>query len=529
MAASEFTDQWFTNDGLLVRSDDYNGAAVTLDQVLARGQTLVFNVNGTEFTLDGPLPDEGSIAVGEGVEFYVFLDSVGLYFDMPVVEPLFGLLDGVATVELREGDAVLASTEIAYENHHHLALRPGDVISAELMLTDQFGVEQPAVDATDTTPALIEIGGEWCEPSLALARDFEAYEDALGDMMRALTFMAQDVGGGAMDPVEARNYALRFDLDGPILTGDIVNRIWGAESIPRFVLVDQVTGEVLDAFSGVNMADPGRSAAEHALKLLQDFELDQGALPGLERVGGDGQDLLYGSVRADALRGGGGADMLDSGLGDDLLAGGSGADVLVAGRGDDLLAGQDGHDILRGQAGDDRLRGGEGDDQMAGGGGRDRMFGGEGADHMYGARSHDLLRGGDQADQLYGERGDDRLFGDADNDWLYGGLGDDRLFGGDADDVLNRGAGSDRLTGGAGVDQFDFLTGFGRAVITDFELGGDLLVIDLELAGGRDLAQLTDEARLRGDDLILDLGGDQTIVLKGVDDAAALLETMFAY
>lgn len=89
-----------------------------------------------------------------------------------------------------------------------------------------------------------------------------------------------------------------------------------------------------------------------------------GAANGAAQAGGNGADLLTGTVADEALAGDNGADTL-SGL--------DGADTLGGGNGSDLLAGGAGIDSLEGGAGADTLDGGAGDDLLTGGLGGDRF------------------------------------------------------------------------------------------------------------------------------------------------------------
>ncbi|MGV3548548.1 lipase family protein [Rhizobium sp.] len=142
--------------------------------------------------------------------------------------------------------------------------------------------------------------------------------------------------------------------------------------------------------------------------------------------------------------------------------------------------------FILGLSGRDRIRGGAGDDFISGGAGNDRLKGGRGDDHLVG----DIARK----------------------------MGNDRLIGGMGDDVLDADRGHDRLTGGLGADVFRILAGNGRDVIDDFSGAcGDGDVIDLTAVGRIDgWAEL--EARITegSNKLILDLGGNNALVLKGL-------------
>ena len=97
------------------------------------------------------------------------------------------------------------------------------------------------------------------------------------------------------------------------------------------------------------------------------------------------------------------------------------------------------------------------------------MEGNEGNDTLYGAKDNDTVSGNDGNDVINDDRGNDLLDGNAGNDVVNGGAGDDLLFGA---------VGADTLTGGAGDDQFLLVAGNGSDLVTDFEDGQDLLVLD---------------------------------------------------
>ena len=173
-------------------------------------------------------------------------------------------------------------------------------------------------------------------------------------------------------------------------------------------------------------------------------------------------------------------------------------------------------------AGRDKLFGGGGDDTIFASNGNDRLFGGRGNDELDGGEGNDKLFGGAGNDTLDGRFGKDRLVGGAGNDELRTDGAGDILEGGDGDDELfivgKIGDDGSTLTGGAGSDVF-YLRTDGHHVITDFELGVDLLA-----------------TRLRFDDLTIEGGTDATfhtywggeIVLLGIS-AADLTSDDFLY
>jgi Ca2+-binding RTX toxin-like protein len=253
-------------------------------------------------------------------------------------------------------------------------------------------------------------------------------------------------------------------------------------------------------------------------------------------TGTEGDDILVGSVLADAIDGRAGDDNIVARSGDDLIEGGSGDDHILAGTGNDTVRGGAGDDLIFGAAGNDALSGGQGNDRLFGEDGEDILFGDEGDDALSGGAGSDLLAGGAGADSLAGDDGDDRLSGNegadilsggagndilsgdagADslaggfgNDVLSGGTGDDRLAGDDADDWLSGDAGVDTLTGGAGNDT---LSGDAGADSLAGGTGNDVL------SGGAGADLLSGDA---GDDR-LD-GGEGADTLTGGDGADTLL------
>lgn len=210
---------------------------------------------------------------------------------------------------------------------------------------------------------------------------------------------------------------------------------------------------------------------------------------------------------ADRLVGDGGADRIFGRGGDDRLLGGGGSDRLAGGSGDDRLLGQRGEDVLRGGRGSDVLKGGPQDD---------RLFGGPGAD---------LLRGNPGDDRLLGQKGRDTLKGGSGHDLLKGGAKPDRLFGDKGRDRLDGGRGPDELTGGRGADVFVFRDG--RDSITDFRPGaGDRIALDDRLwSGDLDAREVVGRfAARRGDDLVLDFGHGDRLLMESFDQTGGLAD-----
>jgi Ca2+-binding RTX toxin-like protein len=56
--------------------------------------------------------------------------------------------------------------------------------------------------------------------------------------------------------------------------------------------------------------------------------------------------------------------------------------------------------------------------------------------------------------------------------------GNDSITGGAGNDSINAGAGNDFMAGNAGADTFQFTANFGNDIVSDFNLGEDLIEID---------------------------------------------------
>ncbi|MEP3846646.1 MAG: calcium-binding protein [Paracoccaceae bacterium] len=241
--------------------------------------------------------------------------------------------------------------------------------------------------------------------------------------------------------------------------------------------------------------------------------------------GGSGNDTLRGNSGEDSVDGGTGNDSLTGAAGDDTLKGGDGNDTLDGGADDDDLSGGDGNDSLNGGAGDDSLFGNSGDDTVLGGDGNDSLTGFHGEDELKGGKGHDTLEGHNEDDILYGNsgnddlsggNGNDNLRGGGDNDTIKGDAGNDVIFGGGGADLLNGGAGNDTLTGNGGDDVFVFNDGFGNDVVTDFDIGRD--VIDLsDVSSISDWADLQENMNQNGDNVIIEGSSGNDIELTDLD------------
>ncbi len=158
---------------------------------------------------------------------------------------------------------------------------------------------------------------------------------------------------------------------------------------PGFITQDEESSGVIDVTSIFGDSDTRAyllDAQVHALTGVP-ATVEQGQLllmtvdtPFL--IGGNGDDILFGSAANEVLRGFNGNDRADAGSGNDQLYGGNGNDVLNGGAGNDQLFGENGTDRLDGGAGNDRIEGGNGNDVLIGGAGDDVLVGGRGDDQF---------------------------------------------------------------------------------------------------------------------------------------------------
>ncbi|CAN7475237.1 hypothetical protein LJR219_003220 [Phenylobacterium sp. LjRoot219] len=207
-------------------------------------------------------------------------------------------------------------------------------------------------------------------------------------------------------------------------------------------------------------------------------------------LAGAGDDTVIGNAAGNLVSGAAGGDVIFGHGGGDSLSGGEGSDYLRGGEGDDSLAGGGGFDDMQGNTGQDTLVGGDGGDWVLGGQGDDRVSGQAGDDIINGNLGYDVCDGGDGDDVVRGGQGDDILHGDAGVDWLSG----DR--------------GNDTLSGGAGADIFHSSATAGLDLVTDFSRAdGDRIQLDAGTAYS---------LRQQGGDTVIDMGGDNRLVLVGV-------------
>lgn len=97
---------------------------------------------------------------------------------------------------------------------------------------------------------------------------------------------------------------------------------------------------------------------------------------------------------------------------------------------------------------------------------------------------------------------------------LLGNAGDNKISGLGGNDELRGQKGNDVLTGGADMDTFYFFRNNGRDVITDFEAGVDHISL-YSVRDKDDFERLS--IRQAGDDVVIDLAGNNQLVLRDIE------------
>lgn len=100
-----------------------------------------------------------------------------------------------------------------------------------------------------------------------------------------------------------------------------------------------------------------------------------------------------------------------------------------------------------------------------------------------GTELRDRLVGGSADQTFLGLGGNDLILARGGNDIIFGGPGDDRIYAGQGDDIIDGGPGFDRIWSGPGADTIFLRSAEGFDTIGDFEIGLDLIVVDLPGVG----------------------------------------------
>ena len=258
-------------------------------------------------------------------------------------------------------------------------------------------------------------------------------------------------------------------------------------------------------------------------------------------IGGDGRDILDGGTGSDTLLGGTGDDTyaVDSATDRIIDSPGTGIETVIAsvnwdlrrqslnssitntgldhlilignannGVGnslnniikgnelDNILYGLEGDDTLYGNGGNDRLIGGDGNDTLDAGEGNNRISARDGTNTIYAGAGNDIvtvgngnnnIQVGNGANEITSGNGDNLIYGGIDSDRITTGAGNDSIYAGEGNNYVSAGAGNNVVYSGSGSDLFVLSPGSGMTVITQFDIGRDLL----SLTGGLTFAQLS--------------------------------------
>ena len=225
------------------------------------------------------------------------------------------------------------------------------------------------------------------------------------------------------------------------------------------------------------------------------------------KVGGPGNNRMYGTPARDVMVGGHGHDFIAGLGGDDLFCGGAGSDIVFAGPGRDRTDGGTGFDLVSWNTptahgvraslgkrraigeGLDTWRGIEG---FAGSPGRDRLVGSPRDDLILGIGGADRIEGGQGDDLITGNEGPDKLFGGPGRDCASYYFSDQRVW-------ANLAKGKAR---GDGIDRLFSFTGLEGIPQSEYVFDGDVLIGD-----GADNFFFG----LAGDDWILGGGGNDYV------------------
>lgn len=226
-------------------------------------------------------------------------------------------------------------------------------------------------------------------------------------------------------------------------------------------------------------------------------------------------NVTFGADTAETFTGDSGVQYVHARDGADYIALLGGNDGVAAGAGIDTVLGGDGNDLMYGNLGSDLLSGGSGADTIFGGQNDGPATAGSDDSYLAFRSGIETIVGGDGGDALYGNLGADLVRGGGGVDQLFGGQDADTLSGGAGNDSLNGNKGADQLVGGDGLDYFIFGAGSGQDTIADFTYFTDYLMIQSNVNGSgiTSFATLAARATQVGSDVVIDLGGGNTVTL----------------
>jgi Ca2+-binding RTX toxin-like protein/subtilisin-like proprotein convertase family protein len=239
--------------------------------------------------------------------------------------------------------------------------------------------------------------------------------------------------------------------------------------------------------------------------------------------GTNGNDNLVGGAGNDIISGGTGNDTIKGNLGSNLLTGGAGDDIFVISKNPgeaDIIADFEAFDSLQF---DGFTSGTKVSDFSYIEEGNSATFDlGDGQKLTFqNAKAADILHYLSYANVISvtnsynGTAANEKIMlsTSADSKVINGGDGDDLISGGDGDDIINGGKGNDILRGGKWFDIFEIDKNPGdKDTILDFAIND---MVDSVVLKGFASDRLSDyQATQSGNDVIIDLGDDQTLTLK---------------
>ena len=178
--------------------------------------------------------------------------------------------------------------------------------------------------------------------------------------------LAGDAGNDQVQGDAGNDWLYGDDVDGTVTGGsDVLNadKIQGGDGFN--VLVGGTGDDLLYAVDEIQQASASVSGTSPFARGWHSILL-----------GGDGQDMMYGTAGADSMQGGAGSDYLGAGEGANWVYGGGGSDALIDGAGASTLLGGTGDDVVDAGGGNDWVEGGIGDDQLYAREGQDTVWGG---------------------------------------------------------------------------------------------------------------------------------------------------------
>ena len=335
-------------------------------------------------------------------------------------------------------------------------------------------------------------------------------------------FITANAGANTLSGMGGADRLIAGEGDDTLIGGAGNDILEGQGGADRFVLEsgggdDQVRGwetglDLLD-FTGIGLRFTDLRISESGADALIAYDIDGASLSSVRLTGVD-PTTLTSAIMLDPTAGG--APYVEGGIGDDAdLGGTNGNDEIVALAGDDTINGRAGDDMMLGGFGNDRYFLFETGDQAI-----ELEF--QGTDQMDATFSFTLsafiengnaLGTGDI--DITGNELANFLTGNAGANVLTGGDGRDRLIARDGEDRLIGGLENDVLEGGADADLFVFETDSAIDLITDFEVGVDLLDVT---ALGISFAEMTIVDGPLGALVIFDLapGSVDLVTLQGV-------------